>query len=242
MNTLLQQLAPGGTLRAAINLSNFLLVSGQSPAGDWQGVAPDMARAIATRLGVQLQFVPYKTPSELADAAQTGAWTVGMIGAEPARAEKISFTAAYVEIEATYLVPPGSALRHACEVDRPGNRIAVFAGSAYALWLVRNLKHAELVHASSFDGAFSQFRGEGLEALASLTPKLVSDAARWPGSRILDGRFMGIQQAVGTGRQNAEAADFLQGFVEEVKASGLVAGWIGRHRAQGLSVARAAAR
>ncbi|MDO8777000.1 MAG: transporter substrate-binding domain-containing protein [Burkholderiaceae bacterium] len=239
MNTVLQQLAPHGTLRAALNLSNFLLVSGQTPDGDWQGVAPDLARAIATRLGADLQFVPYKTPGELADAADTGAWTIGMIGADPARAEKIRFSAAYAEIEASYLVPPGSALQHADEVDRPGNRIAVYARSAYDVWLVRNIRHAQLLHAGGFDEAFDRFRHEGLEALACLRPKLMADADKWPGSRILEGRFMTIQQAVGCSRKNTEAAEFLQGFVEEAKASGLVAGWISKHQAQGLSVAPA---
>ena len=241
LSTVAQQLAPRGTLLAALNLSNFLLVSGQAPNGDWQGVAPEMAKAIAARLGVCLQFVTYQTPSELAEAADTGAWNIGMIGADPARAGKVSFTAAYVEIEATYLVPPGSALQHAKEVDRAGNRVAVFKGSAYDLWLVRNLAHAQLIHAGSFDEAFDRFRNEGLEAMASLTPKLVTDAPRWPGSRILDGRFMAIQQAVGTSKKNVEAARFLAGFVEQAKATGLVAGWIAQHNIRGLSVAAASA-
>ena len=184
-----------------------------------------------------LRWDRYCPVSELADAVDTGAWAIGMIGAEPARAEKISFSPAYVEIEATYLVPPGSSLQHAMEVDRPGNRIAVFAGSAYDLWLVRNVRHAQLVHADSFDAAFDRFRDEGLEALASLTQKLLADAARWPGSRILEGRFMAVQQAVGTSRKNAEAAEFLQAFVEQAKASGLVAQWIDKHKVQGLAVA-----
>ena len=102
------ELAPTGVLRAGINLSNFLLVTGKSAAGDPEGVAPDMAREIAARLGVPVKYVPYKTPGELADMAGTGAWDIGLIGAEPQRAEKIAFTAAYVEIEATYLVPAGS--------------------------------------------------------------------------------------------------------------------------------------
>ena len=145
---LAKELAPTGTLRAGINLSNYLLVTGKSPSGEPEGVAPDMARAIADRLGVKLELVPFKTPGELADAAGSNVWDIGLIGAEPARAEKITFSAAYVEIEATYLVPAGSALQTINEVDRPGVRIAVMARSAYDLWLVRNIKHAQLVRRS----------------------------------------------------------------------------------------------
>jgi polar amino acid transport system substrate-binding protein len=238
---ILQQLAPTGTLRAALNMSNFLLVSGKSVDGEPQGVAREMAQAIADRLGVKLRVVPYPKPGELADTADTGAWDIGLIGAEPARAEKISFTSAYVEIEATYLVPPGSPLRHADEVDRPGNRIAVLERSAYDLWLVRHIRHATLVHGNSFDAVFEMFRSEGLEAMASLKPKLLTDAARWPGSRILEGKFTAVQQSVGTSRRNVQAAAFLQAFVEEAKAAGWVAQWIAKHGVQGLSVAPPAA-
>src|SRR5215468_3768886 len=129
------ELAPAGVLRAAINMANFLLVTGRSAAGEPEGVAPDLARAIAERLGVSVAYVPYARPGELADAAGTGVWDIGLIGAEPQRAEKIAFSPAYVEIEATYLVPAGSLLGAVAEVDRPGVRIAVTARSAYDLWL-----------------------------------------------------------------------------------------------------------
>src|ERR1700761_6445704 len=119
------ELAPHGVLRAAINMGNFLLVTSRTPSGDPAGVSPDMAAAIAERLGVPVKYVPYPKPGELADAAGTDAGGGGLIGAEPARAEKIAFTPAYVEIEATYLVPPGSPLQSIGEVDRPGIRIAV---------------------------------------------------------------------------------------------------------------------
>src|SRR5690348_9045193 len=139
------ELCPTGVLRAGINLSNFLLVTGRTASGDPEGVAPDMAAAIASALGVPLKLVPYKTPGELGDAVGTNAWDIGLIGAEPQRAEKIAFTAAYVEIEATYLVPPGSPLTRIADVDRAGIRIAVSARSAYDLWLERNIRHATLV-------------------------------------------------------------------------------------------------
>jgi len=231
------QLAPTGVLRAGINLSNFLLVTGRSAAGDPEGVSPDMAGAIATRLGVPIKYVPYKTPGELADAADTGAWDIGLIGAEPQRAAKIAFTAAYCEIEATYLVPEGSHLKAIADVDQAGVRIAVTGRSAYGLWLDRNIKNATLVRSDTLDSAYDQFVREKLDALAGLRPRLLSDVKKLPGARILDGQFTAVQQAIGTARQNAAGAAFLRSFVEEAKASGLVARLIARHKVVGLSVA-----
>ena len=234
---LAKELAPTGTLRAGINLGNYLLVTGKSPSGEPEGVAPDMARAIADHLGVKLKLVPFNTPGELADAAGSNVWDIGLIGAEPARAEKIVFSAAYVEIEATYLVPAGSALQSIEEVDRPGVRIAVMARSAYDLWLVRHIKHAQLVHAASGAAAYDLFVNEKLEALASLRPGLLTDVKKLPGARIMDGQFTAVQQAVGTEKANAAGAAFLRRFVEDAKASGFIADLIARHHVQGLSVA-----
>ena len=234
---LLAELAPTGVLRAAINMANFLLVTGRTPSGDPAGVAPDMARAIADRLGVPVKYVPFERPSTLADAAGTDAWDIGLIGAEPARAEKIAFTAAYVEIEATYLVPLGSSLQTIAEVDRPGIRIAVTAGSAYDLWLERNIRHATLVRSTAGRSAWQQFIDEKLEAYAGLRPGLLSDVKTLPGARILDGQFTAVQQAIGTAKANTEGAKFLRDFVEQAKASGLVASLIAKHQVQGLSVA-----
>lgn len=234
------ELAPTGVLRAGINLGNFLLVTGTSPTGDPEGVAPDMAREIATRLDVPVKYVPFKTPGELADAAGSGVWNVGLIGAEPQRAETIAFTAAYAEIEATYLVPAGSPLQTIADVDAPGVRIAVTGRSAYGLWMDRNIKHAELVRSDTLDSAYEQFVREHLDALAGLRPRLLADVAKLPGARIIEGRFTSVQQAVGTTRKNATGAAFLRDFVEEAKASGLVARLIERHKVRGLSVAPAA--
>jgi polar amino acid transport system substrate-binding protein len=231
------QLAPTGVLRAGINLSNFLLVTGRSVAGDPQGVAPDVAAEIAKRLGVPVKYVPYKTPGELADAADSGAWDIGLIGAEPQRAAKIAFTAAYCEIEATYLVPDNSHLKAIADVDRPGVRIAVTGRSAYGLWLDRNIRHATLVRSDTLDSAYDQFVRDKLDALAGLRPRLLSDVKKLPGARILDGQFTAVQQAIGTARQNAAGAAFLRSFVEEAKASGLIASLIARHKVVGLSVA-----
>ncbi len=231
------EVAAGGVLRAGINLSNFLLVSAKAENGDPVGVAPDMAAEIARRLGVPLKLVPFKTPGELADAADASAWDIGLIGAEPQRAEKITFSQAYVEIEATYLVPAGSTLKSIADVDKPGVRIAVTGRAAYGLWLERNIKQAELIKSGTLDSAYEQFAAEKLDALAGLRPRLITDVEKLPGARILDGKFMSVQQAIGTGRKNSASAAYLRAFVEEVKASGFVQGLIDKHNVRGLTVA-----
>jgi polar amino acid transport system substrate-binding protein len=231
------ELAPTGILRAGINLSNFLLVTGRSAAGDPEGVSPDMAAAIAAALGVPVQFIPFKTPGELADQAEKNVWDIGNIGAEPQRAATISFTAAYCEIEATYMVPPGSAIKSIGEVDKKGVRISVSARSAYGLWLENNIKNATLMPIAGLDAAFNQFRDQKLEVLAGLRPGLIKDVENMPGATILDGKFSAVQQAVGTPKKNDEGAKFLSAFVEEAKKSGLVARLIERHKVKGLSVA-----
>jgi polar amino acid transport system substrate-binding protein len=237
----LSQLAPTGTLRAGINMANKLLVTGESASGDPDGVGPEFAAAIGERLGVPIAYIPFASPGELADAVGSGVWDIGLIGAEPSRAEKIAFTAAYVEIEATYLVPEGSPFQTIDDVDREGVRIAVSGRSAYDLYLTRSLKHAELVRAQGLPGALELFVAEKLDALAGLRPALNNDVGKVPGARILEGRFTAVQQAVGTVKRNTAAAAFLAAFVEEQKASGMVAGLIEKHGVVGrLSVAPAA--
>jgi polar amino acid transport system substrate-binding protein len=230
-------LAPHGVLRAGINLSNFLLVTGKTETGDPIGVAPDMAAEIAAQLGVKVVYVPFANPGLLADAAGTDTWDIGLIGAEPARAEKIDFSPAYVEIEATYLVPAGSKLTSLADVDQPGVRISVSARSAYDLWLERNIAHAELVRSAGIDASYDNFVSGKLDALAGLKPRLLSDVEKLPGARILDGNFTAVQQSIGTTRGNTAGAAFLRIFVEQAKASGLVARLIDRHHVRGLSVA-----
>ena len=234
---IISDLAPTGVLRAGINLSNFLLVTKVNSRGDPVGVAADLAGEVATRLGVLVKYVTFKSPGELADAVDKDIWDIGLIGAEPQRAETIAFTPAYAEIEATYLVPSGSPLKTIADVDSIGVRIAVTARSAYGLWLDRNIKHAVLKRSETLDGAYEQFVTAKLSALAGLRPRLLSDLEKLPGARILDGRFMSVQQAIGTSRKNPAGAAFLRDFVEEAKSSGLVARLIERRQIRGLSVA-----
>jgi polar amino acid transport system substrate-binding protein len=233
---LVLEMAPTGTLRVALNMINFLLISGKNSEGVPVGVAPDLARTIAERIGVPLHLIQYGSPGELADDADKNVWDIGLIGAEPVRAQKIDFSTAYVEIEATYLVPPDSSLKHASEVDRPGNRIAVSARSAYDLWLTRNIQHAQLLHAEGFEATFALFVEQKLEAMAALKPGLLGDAARLPGSRILEGNFTTVQQSIGVPKGRLAAATYLQVFVNEIKR-GLVAQLIAKHNVKGLSVA-----
>ena len=232
------ELAPTGVLRAGINLSNFLLVTGQTASGDPQGVSPDMARALAERLDVPVEYIQFATPGELADAAVDDLWDIGNIGAEPERAKTITFTAAYAEIEATYLVPAGSPIQSIGEVDREGVRIGVYGRSAYGLWLSDHIECAELVKAEGVDASFDIFSANRLEVLAGLRPRLVEDAEKLPGARVLDGQFTAVQQAIGTKPDRKAGAAFLCDFVEEAKSSGLVASLLAKHGVEGqLTVA-----
>src|SRR5438876_10419617 len=151
------ELAPTGVLRAAINMGNFLLVTGKTPSGDPTGVSADIAAALAARLGVPVKYLPYARPGEIADDAEKGLWDIGNFGAEPQRAAVVNFTAAYCEIEATYLVPAGSPIRSVGEVDQPGKRAAVTARSAYGLWLENNFKKGQLFQFNSADEAIKEF-------------------------------------------------------------------------------------
>jgi polar amino acid transport system substrate-binding protein len=218
-------------------MSNGLLVTGRTPSGDPQGVAPDMAAEIAKRLGVAVAYVKFDRPSHLADAGGTNVWDIGLIGAEPARAQKITFTSAYCEIEATYLVPAGSSFNSVADVDRTGARIAVRRGAAYDLWLERNIKHATVLRSDSAEGPFNQFVAEKLEALAGLRQALLADVKKIPGAKILPGNFTTVQQANGTAKPNAAGAEFLSKFVAEAKSSGFVAHLIEKHHVVGLAVA-----
>jgi polar amino acid transport system substrate-binding protein len=196
-----------------------------------------MGRALADRIGVPVKYVTFPGPGQLADAATQDVWDIGLIGAEPQRAETIAFTPAYCEIEATYLVPASSPLKSMADIDAPGVRIAVSGRAAYGLWLERNIKRAELVRTDTIDSSTEIFTRDKLEVLAGLKPKLIADQEQIAGSRIIDGNFMTVQQAIGTPKKNTKAPAFLRDFVEEAKASGLVAQFIERHKVRGLSVA-----
>ena len=234
--TAITELAPTNTLRVALNMSNFLLTA-RDTAGAPIGVAADLGRELAKRLGVAVELLPYASPGLIADDGGKNKWDVAFIGAEPQRANEIDFTPAYVEIEATYLVPPGSNLQTPAQVDAKGLRIAVPERSAYELWLTRNIKNAELNRFKGGDAAFAAFRDQKMDALAGLRPGLITTQANYPGSRIVAGNFTAVQQAAGTPKGRPNGFQYLLAFIADIKASGLVAATIQRNKVVGLTVA-----
>ena len=234
-------LAPTGTLRVGINASNFLLVSKYEPGSDPHGIAPDLGRKLARRLEVPVAFVVFPNPGKLADAGKSNVWDVAFLGNEPQRAKEIAFTAPYLEIPVTFLVPEGSPIETVDEVDRDGVRVAVMERSAYDLYLTNNLERAQLNRAKSIDASYQLFVEEKLDALAGLKPRLVADAANLPGSRVLQGQVTSVKQSAGTLPGRKAGAQYLREFIEDAKASGLVASLISKYNVQGVSVAPPAA-
>jgi len=235
--SVISELAPSGTLRVGINASNFLLVSKYTPGSDPYGIAPDLGRELAKKLRVPVSFVVYPNPGKLADAGKDGVWDVAFLGNEPQRAKEIAFTAPYLEIPVTFLVPPGSPIQTIDDVDHDGVRIAVMERSAYDLYLTNNLQHAQLIHAKSLDASFELFVSEKLDALAGLKPKLVADAKKLAGSRVLDGQVTSVKQSAGTHHGRDAGAAYLREFIEEAKVSGMVARLIENYNVSGVNVA-----
>jgi polar amino acid transport system substrate-binding protein len=228
------ELAPGGRLRAALNFSNTLLISSRTP--EPTGVAPDLARELARRAGATVQLIGYANAGLAADAAVRGEWDVAFIGAEPQRAGEIAFTPAYVEIEATYLVQAQSAFRHVDDVDRDGVHIVTPSRAAYTLYLQRSLRRAALIEADDLPAAFNLFVEKKFEVMAGLKPNLEANARKAPGTRLLEGKFTAVQQAMGVPKARTAAAAYLAGFVKEITASGLLRDLIAKHRVEGLTI------
>ena len=230
-------LAPTGKLRAAINYGNFILATKDRATGESRGVAVDLTQEVGKGLGVPVEIVPYDSVAVMGDAAPSGVWDIAFLGSDPAREKIMSFTAAYLEIEATYLVPGGSPLRTAAEVDREGVRVAAPARANYELYLSRNLKRAQLVSTAGADAAFELLTSGKVDALAGLTQGLVGLAPKLPGARLVEGRFMGVQQSIAVPKGKDAGLRYLRQVVEDAKRSGLVARAIERTGAKGVSVA-----
>ncbi len=235
-----QAFAPTGRLRASINLGNPILARRAPGAEAPTGVSVDLAGALAQQLGVDLELVVFDTANQSVLAVREERADIGFFAIDPLRGEGLRFTAPYVLIEGSYLVPEGSPIACNEDVDRPGTRVVVGQGSAYDLFLSRELQQATLVRAPSSQTVVQTFVEQRLEVAAGVRQQLEADQARFPGQRLLPGRFMVIQQAMGLARSRGdEAAACLVRFVEAVKASGFVTEAMQRHGIQGASVAPA---
>jgi len=235
-------LAPTGKLRASINLGNPILARRDPAAGgEAVGVSVDLARRLADELGVGLVLLTFDAAAKSVEAVKGGQADIGFFAIDPLRSDGIRFTAPYVLIEGAYLVRQGSALTSNGEVDRPGTRVMVGKGSAYDLYLTRELKAAALLRAPTSPKVVDEFLDAGADVAAGVKQQLEADAARLPGLRLLPGRFMVIEQAMGLPSARSEdAVRFLASFVESAKASGFVAAALQRHNIQGAVVAPAA--
>ncbi len=236
--TIVRAFTPAGKLRAAINLGNPILAGKDPVTGAPFGVSVDLARGFAERLGVDVEFAVFDNAAKSVEAVKSEAADIGFFAVYPLRGEGIAFTAPYVLIEGAYMVRQDSPLQHNDEVDSANHRVAVGKGSAYDLYLSRELKHAQIVRAITFPAVISAFIDQQLEVVAGIKQQLQADAARLPGLRLLPGRFMVIQQAMGLPKgRGAEAAAALTQYVEEMKLSGFVAQALARHGIQGAVVA-----
>jgi polar amino acid transport system substrate-binding protein len=230
-------LAPTGKLRIAINYGNPVLATRNPKSGQLSGVAVDLARELGRRTDLPVELVGFESAGKMVEGLQAAAWDVAFLAVDPGREDEISFTAPYVEIEGTYLVPPGSALGAIADVDHEDVRVGVSSKSAYDLFLSRSLKHAQLVRAPSPEAAFELIVASKVDVLGGVRQHLVANMAKLAGSRVLDGRFMAIQQALGIPKEREAGISYLREFIEEVKASGLVARALEKAGVQGVSIA-----
>lgn len=233
-------LAPTGRLRVAINFGNSVLAQKDPATGAPRGVSADLAHALAERLGVTPDFVAFDAAGKVFDALKSGVWDIAFLAIDPVRADGIDFTAPYVVIEGAYMVPTSSPLHAVDEVDRDGVRVAVGRGSAYDLYLTRALKRAQLIRAPSSPEALELFLKDKLEVAAGVKQPVVAFAAAHAETRVIPGRFMAIEQAMGLPKGRAAGYRYLRRFVEDMKASGFVAQALARSGQNDATVAPAA--
>jgi polar amino acid transport system substrate-binding protein len=230
-------LAPTGTLRVGINHGNLVLAQKNPTTGEVKGVAVDMAAELGRRLGVPVELVQYSSAGQMTDALAAGAWDVAFLAREPGRAGEIGFTAPHLLIEGTYLVPAGAPFARAADVDREGVRIAVSEKSAYDHFLTRNIKHATLVRGSGNSAGLGLLQAGRADVIAGVRQLLLMDQAKLPGSKVLEDRFMVIEQAMGMPRGREAGLAYAKAFIEDVKASGFVARALEKSGVRGVPVA-----
>ena len=226
------QLAPRGVLRAGINLSNFLLVSGTAADGSPTGISPDIANLVASTLDLPCELVCFDRPGKLADAINQDIWDIGNIAFEAERAQTLDFSHPYVVIEANFLVRYDDNFLINDDVDRAGTKIAVSERSAYDLWLTDHFSQAQIIRASSIQAAHDLFFEKKVDVLASLKPKLLEDMANHSGVRIIDPSFTAVKQSIGLAKGKAESIAFINTLI----AQSIKNGWIAaQHELHGMT-------
>ncbi|HUR89559.1 MAG TPA: ABC transporter substrate-binding protein [Ramlibacter sp.] len=231
------ELASTGKLRAAINYGNPVLAS-RGPSGEPRGVSVDLAREAARRLGVPIELVTFAGAGNVVAALKAREVDMGFVAIDPVRGADLDYTAPYVIIEGAYLVRTESPLRANEEVDRAGTHIVVGRNSAYDLFLTREIKRATVVRITGSENVVDDFLAQKLDVAAGVKQQLEMDAKRvGSGVRLLPGRFMVIEQAMGVPKGRAAAQAWLAGFIEEMKRSGFVADALRRHHIEGAAVA-----
>ena len=231
------ELAPSGKLRIGINYGNVVLAKRDGASGELRGVAVDLARELGRRCQVAVELVAFESAGKMAAAVKAGAWDAAFLAVEPGRAGEIAFTAPYLLIEGTYLTPAGSPIRSIADVDRVGVRVGVSTGSAYELFLSRNLRQAQTIKAENPNTTFDLLIDGKVDVIAGVRQALLANAAKLPGSRVFEERFMAIEQAMGMPHGRAAGLKCLRQFIEEVKASGFVAQALERADIRGVAVA-----
>ncbi len=216
-------LAPTGKLRAGINYANSVIATKDPVTGEPRGVSVDLMRELARRLEVPLELVGFDFSGKMADALSAGVLDVGGLAGGSAREGAMEFTAGYLQVETTYLVPPGSPIRTIAEVDRAGVRIGVAAKSAFEPYLARTLRNAKLLTGPGNPTAFELLRTGRVDVLAGLRHQLIEVRDKLPGSRVLDGRFLVVEQTLAVPKGRDAGIRYLREFIEEAKASGFVA-------------------
>jgi polar amino acid transport system substrate-binding protein len=237
--SIVKEFAPSGTLRAAINLGNPILAS-KDASGQPIGVSVDMARELGKRLGVPVELVVFSAAGRVVEAVKAAQVDVAFVAIDPVRGADMGQTAPYVMIEGAYMVAIDSPIKTNADVDKTGHRIVVGQGSAYDLYLTRELKAATIVRSPSSPTVLDMMSAQKLEVAAGVRQQLQIDAKRIPNMRLLDGRFMVINQAMGLPKGRDAALSYLSAFVADLKASGFVAQALARHKIEGATVAPAA--
>src|SRR5689334_1476227 len=230
-------LAPTGKIRVGINHANPVLARKDPTTGEIGGVAVDLAHELGKRTALSIQVVPYDSAGKMVDGLKTGDWDIAFLAVDPGREGEIDFTAPYVEIEGTYLIPAGSHINTIADVDRGGVRVALSKGAAYELYLSRSLKHAEMVKTATPPEAFALLVDGKVDALAGVKQTLIANAQKLPGSRVLDGRFMAIGQAMGIAKDRSYGWKYLSEFISDAKSSGLVKRVIEKNGIRGVAIA-----